>query len=367
MAEKPRRPRRCLGRLLALSVESFHPGASLPGAARGRPQTLFSYRNAPWKPDVEGSCGVCRHDPVARNHLRRWPNHFRACCRGCWTTPARRCAPRAWPFRPYELARKCQSYLAQKYSLAVDAALQNAEITALWHLLLWRWGKRIARLRGLVGRGPKRAARDHERPRHRGLRRRGGIAQGAPGWDRPGLRRYEVRCLRAHGSIFSTPAGFRCRSPILSRSMAACPSASFECAACAVPLLSDHRSELAEIFPGDLSVSPSRSQRGWPGGSGGAADGHARPRAARPGPRVAPALSVRPHLGGALERDCTQSGSARGDHPAFERHVETVRATKPSRWRRSLDHPRPTAHNRRRGGSCFSRRRKMCRGRPSCC
>jgi spore maturation protein CgeB len=36
----------------------------------------------------------------------------------------------------------------------------------------------------------------------------------------------------------------------------------FECAACAVPLLSDHRPELAEIFPGNLSVALASSEAG---------------------------------------------------------------------------------------------------------
>lgn len=168
------------------------------------------------------------------------------------TCEAMRGAP--WPIRPYELARAAQSFLGNKYSMVIDAALQTPEITALWNHVLWRWGKRIARLRGLAA-----------------------VAQSAP-----------LAVMSGHGTeIYAGEAELRAAMPagtdLVYADTKAMPSNAwknlfrtgkfqvqitdpqsvegglpfrvFECAASAMPLLSDHRAELAEIFPEGLGVT----------------------------------------------------------------------------------------------------------------
>jgi hypothetical protein len=159
-----------------------------------------------------------------------------------------------WPIRPYELARASQSFLGSKYGMAIDAALQTPEIMALWNHVLWRWGKRIARLRGLAA-----------------------VAQAAP-----------LAVMSGHGTeIYADEAELRAALPAGTDMVYAdtksvpanawenlfrtgkfqvqitdpqsveggLPFRVFECAASAMPLLSDHRAELAEIFPEGLGVT----------------------------------------------------------------------------------------------------------------
>ena len=76
-----------------------------------------------------------------------------------------------WPMKPYEVAPKCRSFIGEKYGRAIDAMLKEPATLAIWNHLLWRWGKRIARLRGLSRGGQGRPDCDHERSQHRGLRR----------------------------------------------------------------------------------------------------------------------------------------------------------------------------------------------------
>ena len=167
----------------------------------------------------------------------------------------------AWPFRPYELARNCLSFLGQKHNLVIDAALQNTEITAMWNMVLWRWGKRIARLRGLAA-----------------------VAQGAPlailsgHTTEPYADEAELRKALPPGTdfVYADTKGLPARSwPGLFHTgrfqvqitdpqsvEGGLPFRVFECAGCAVPLLSDHRPELAEIFPETLGVTLAQDEAG---------------------------------------------------------------------------------------------------------
>lgn len=160
----------------------------------------------------------------------------------------------AWPIRPYELARKCQSYLGTKYSMAIDTTLSSPEILALWHMLLWRWGKRIARLRGLAA-----------------------IAQSAPlaVMSGHGTEAYadesELRKWLPSGSDLvyadtkSVPAKawkglfhtgkFQVQITDPQSVEGGLPFRVFEAAACAMPLLSDYRAELANIFPANSGMT----------------------------------------------------------------------------------------------------------------
>ena len=166
-----------------------------------------------------------------------------------------------WPIRPYELARKSQSYLGSKYSLAVDAALGTPEIAALWNHLLWRWGKRIARLRGLAavgqaaplaimsGHGTEMYADEAE------------LRAALPGGIH--LVYADTRGLpaKAWKNLFRT-GKFQVQIIDPQSVDGGLPFRVFESAACGRPLLSDHRTELAELFPEGCGVALAANEAG---------------------------------------------------------------------------------------------------------
>ncbi len=154
----------------------------------------------------------------------------------------------AWPIRPYDIAQKTRSFIGEKYGRAIDAMLKDPTTHALWNHLLWRWGKRIARLRGLgavaqagplaimSGHGTEAYAEEDELraalPAGIDLVYADTRAVPASGWK--GLFRtgkYQVQITDPQ----SVEGGL--------------PFRVFECAACRVPLLSDSRPELTALFP----------------------------------------------------------------------------------------------------------------------
>ncbi len=166
----------------------------------------------------------------------------------------------SWPIRPYDLAHSCRSFLGVKYRSAVDAMLKEPSTQALWNHLLWRWGKRIARLRGLAAAakaGPIAIMSGHG-------------TESYAGED-------ELRAVLPTGTdlVYADTCGFPAQSwkglfrtgkfqlqitdP---QSMSGgLPFRVFECAACAVPLLSDSRQELADLFPPEsgLVIAPNEA------------------------------------------------------------------------------------------------------------
>jgi hypothetical protein len=151
-----------------------------------------------------------------------------------------------WPFRPYEIAQKSRSFLPQRYSRAIEATLKDPAALALWNHLLWRWGKRIARLRGLSAvakAGPLAVLSGH------------------------GVEAYadeaEIRAALPAGADFvyadtrTVPAAqwsrlfrtgkFQVQVTDPQSIEGGLPFRVFECGASAVPLLSDHRPELAAL------------------------------------------------------------------------------------------------------------------------
>ncbi len=159
-----------------------------------------------------------------------------------------------WPIRPYDLARKCQSFLGTKYSMAIDAALHSPEILALWNHLLWRWGKRIARLRGLAavaqsaplavmsGHGTELYADETE------LREALPPGTDLVYADTKGIP------VKLWKNLFRT-GKFQLQIVDPQSVDGGLPFRVFESAACGVPLLSDHRTELAEVFPEGCGVT----------------------------------------------------------------------------------------------------------------
>jgi hypothetical protein len=167
----------------------------------------------------------------------------------------------SWPIRPYEIASKCQSYLGSKYSLAVDAALHTPEIAALWNHLLWRWGKRIARLRGLaaVGQGaPLAVMSGHGTEIYAGETE---LREALP--DGIDLVYADTKGTPMKGwkNLFRT-GKFQVQITDPQSVEGGLPFRVFESAACAMPLLSDHRTELAELFPENCGVTLAANEAG---------------------------------------------------------------------------------------------------------
>jgi Glycosyl transferases group 1 len=166
-----------------------------------------------------------------------------------------------WPIRPYDLARACQSFLGSKYGLAIDAALQTPEIQAYWNLVLWRWGKRIARLRGLgaVGQGaPLAIMSGHGTEAYAGEEElRAALPKDVDFVyaDTKGVASSSWK------NLFQT-GNFQVQITDPQSVEGGLPFRVFECAACGVPLLSDHRTELAELFPSPSGITTALNEAG---------------------------------------------------------------------------------------------------------
>jgi hypothetical protein len=153
-----------------------------------------------------------------------------------------------WPIKPYEISQKCRSFLGIKYGRAIDAALNDPTAHALWNHLLWRWGKRIARLRGLAAvakAGPLAILSGHGTESYAGedeLR-----AALPPGTD---LVYADTRSVSASSwnRLFRT-GKWQLQITDPQSIEGGLPFRVFECGACGVPLLSDYRPELTALFP----------------------------------------------------------------------------------------------------------------------
>ena len=168
------------------------------------------------------------------------------------TCETMRSAP--WPVRPYELARNCQAALGAKHGLAAEAALRAPEVTALWHHLLWRWGKRIARLRGLAAvaqSAPLAVMSGHGTEIYAGEAE---LRAALPAGTDLAVADTKGMPPRMWRSLFRT-GRFQVQIIDPQSVEGGLPFRVFESAACAMPLLSDHRVELAELFPEGCGVT----------------------------------------------------------------------------------------------------------------
>jgi len=158
-----------------------------------------------------------------------------------------------WPIRPYDVAQKSRSFLGEKYGRAIDAMLKDPTTQALWNQLLWRWGKRIARLRGLSAvakAGPLAIMSGHATEAYAGedeLR-----AALPPGIDLVYADTRDV-APSAWKGLFRT-GKFQVQITDPQSVEGGLPFRVFECGACGVPLFSDYRPELAALFPRETGV-----------------------------------------------------------------------------------------------------------------
>ena len=154
----------------------------------------------------------------------------------------------AWPIRPYQLATSCRSFMGIKYARASDAILKDPTTLALWNHLLWRWGKRIARLRGLsavAAAGPIAVMSGHGMESYASEDElRAALPKGT------NLVYADTRLVPARSwkSLFQT-GKWQLQITDPQSVEGGLPFRVFECGACAVPLLSDHRPELTALFP----------------------------------------------------------------------------------------------------------------------
>jgi len=165
----------------------------------------------------------------------------------------------AWPIRPYDLSQKCRSFLGIKYGRAIDAMLSDPMTLALWNQMLWRWGKRIARERGLAAVaqvGPLAIMSGHASEEYAGEEElRAALPKGIDlvyadtGALAPSSWKGLFRTGKWHLQI-TDPQSIE----------GGLPFRVFECGACGVPLLSDYRHELAELFPPESGLVTASSE-----------------------------------------------------------------------------------------------------------
>jgi hypothetical protein len=165
----------------------------------------------------------------------------------------------AWPIKPYEVAQTCRSFLGIKYSNAIDAMLKEPATQALWHHLLWRWGKRIARLRGLSAvakAGPLAIMSGHSTEAYAGEEE---IRAAMPaGIDLVYADTRDVPATSWKG-LFRT-GKFQVQITDPQSMEGGLPFRVFECGACAVPLLSDYRPGLDILFPAGSGLITATSE-----------------------------------------------------------------------------------------------------------
>jgi spore maturation protein CgeB len=159
----------------------------------------------------------------------------------------------SWPIRPYEIAQKARSFLPMRYTRAIDATLKDPGILALWNHLLWRWGKRIARLRGLAAvaqAGPLAVLSGHQTEVYADEAE---IRAALP--QRADFVYADTKNVPSQqwGRLFRT-GKFQVQITDPQSIEGGLPFRVFECGASAVPLLSDHRTELAALYPAGTGI-----------------------------------------------------------------------------------------------------------------
>jgi len=159
----------------------------------------------------------------------------------------------SWPIRPYDIAQSCRSFIGVKYGNAIDAMLKDPSTQALWNHLLWRWGKRIARLRGLAAvaqAGPLAIMSGHGTESYAGEDELRAALPAGTDFVFADTRTVPAQSWKG---LFRT-GKWQVQITDPQSIQGGLPFRIFECAACAVPLLSDHRPELAELFPPDSGL-----------------------------------------------------------------------------------------------------------------
>jgi hypothetical protein len=226
-------------------------GDAFPARLAADPK-LFAPDAPAWKPEWSGRAVFVGTIPALKS-LEALAEPFPRAVQQLLADTLEAMRQASWPIRPYELAEGCQAALGSKVSMAVDAALKAPEIRALRNHLLWRWGKRIARLRGLAAvaqSAPLGVMSGHGTEIYAGEAE---LREALPAVD---LVYSDTKGLpsRLWRNLFRT-GRFQVQITDPQSVEGGLPFRVFESAACAMPLLSDHRAELAELFPEDCGVT----------------------------------------------------------------------------------------------------------------
>lgn len=166
-------------------------------------------------------------------------NYFNNCIEDLKVAP--------WPIRAYDIALQEHAALSDKLAAVVNQWLSNPAHKALFNEQLWRWAKRIARLRGLqavMQSGPVAVLSGHRTARFAGedeLRRE---LQAPDSF----IFRNTTNVPHDQWSAIFRCGRFQLQFTDPQSIAGGIPFRVFECAASAMPLLSDTRPELAEEF-----------------------------------------------------------------------------------------------------------------------
>jgi hypothetical protein len=156
-----------------------------------------------------------------------------------------------WPLRPYDLAEKLLAAAPEKMRSAVTTWLHNPTQAAVFSHQVWRWGKRIARVRGLraiteaapvailSGHRSEKFARQDEWCHALGRDVLFHETTHVPHENWGAL----FRSGKFHVQIFD-PQSIH----------GGIPFRAFECGMAGTPLLTDHRTELEDLFPPNSTI-----------------------------------------------------------------------------------------------------------------
>lgn len=175
--------------------------------------------------------------PVVRHYIKE-------CCS--------RMVSAEWPIASYEIADEVKDSLPEKHQKAINDILFSSQNTSIFNYLIWRWAKRIARLRGLrvVGAsGPIAVLSGHRTER---FALESELKNEMSGVDVSFRDTTEVPSAQWSGLFRSGKFQIQITDP--QSCEGGIPFRVFECGAAGVPLLSDGRTELWQMFKDDQEV-----------------------------------------------------------------------------------------------------------------
>jgi glycosyltransferase involved in cell wall biosynthesis len=248
----------------------------------------------------------------------------------------------AWPFKPYDIAQGCRSFLGIKYGNAIDAMLKDPTTLALWNHLLWRWGKRIARLRGLAAvaqAGPLAILSGHGVEAYAGEEElRTALPEGI---DLVFADTCKVPSSAGKGLFRTGKWQVQITDPQSIES--GIPFRVFECGACGVPLMSDGRPGLEELFPSGTGLFTATNESAL---QETAARLFQTPRGDLEAMgKVFHQNFIEQHTWEIRWRQLTQAREPRAESPAFFSKSHRMALSEKLRESRSLDLIQSKAHN----------------------
>jgi hypothetical protein len=154
----------------------------------------------------------------------------------------------SWPISPYHRVEEIIQQSPEKIRNVVQEWLRQPINKALFHHQLWRWGKRIARLRGLNAIAKNCPVAVLSGHRTEVFAQKEEIQKALPPNVKFEFRNTTNVSPQQWSGLFRN-GKFQIQITDPQSVEGGIPFRVFECAACETPLLSDYRKELAELFP----------------------------------------------------------------------------------------------------------------------